>query len=106
MSENLTTKSAEEIRDDLLSEAEQQLKETERELAELEEGFRTVKMIEFAARARTDDILLPNEKRLLKEFSQRRDDAKRKKQFWQARLTALQAYDVQSFERSYKYDTR
>ena len=106
MPEKPIARSAEEIHSDLLSEAQQQLKEAERELGELEEGLRRAKMIEFAAREQTDDILLPNEKRLLKEFAQSRDDAKRKKQFWQARLIALQKYDVQSFERSYKYDTR
>lgn len=106
MPEGLITRSAEEIHDELLSEAEQQLKEAERELGELEEGFRRAKMVEFAARGQADDVLLPNEKRLLKEFSQSREDAKRKKQFWQTRLMALQKYDVQSFERSYKYDTR
>ena len=106
MPEKPMTRSAEEIYNDLLSEAEQQLKEAERELGELEEGFRRVKMVGFAARGQTDDILLPDEKRLLKEFSQSRDDAKRRKQFWQARLIALHIYDAQSFERSYKYDTR
>jgi hypothetical protein len=106
MSEEPITRSAEEIHNDLLSEAEQQLKEVERELSELEDGFREVKMVEFAARGQPDDILLSNEKRLLKEFFESREDAKRKKQFWQARLMALQEYDIQSFERSYKYDTR
>ena len=106
MSDNSITRSVEEIHDDLLSEAEQQLKEAERELEELEEGLRKVKMVAFAARVQADDILLPNERRLLKEFFQSREDAKRKKQFWQTRLTALQKYDVQSFEKSYKYDTR
>jgi hypothetical protein len=106
MSEGPITRSAEEIHNDLLSQAEQQLKEVERELGELEDGFRRVKMVEFAARGQSDDILLPDEKRLLKEFFESREDAKRKKQFWQARLMALQEYDAQSFERSYKYDTR
>jgi hypothetical protein len=106
MSEGPTTRSAEEIHNDLLSEAKQQLEEAERELAELEGGFRRAKMVEFAARGQTDDILLPDEKQILKEFVQSRDDAKGKKQFWQARLRALQEYDVQSFEKSYKYDTR
>lgn len=106
MSEDPIIRSAEEIYKDLLSEAEQQLKEAERELGELEESFRRVKMVDFAARGQTDDILLPNEKRLLKEFFESRENAKRRKQFWQARLMALQEYNVQSFERSYKYDTR
>lgn len=106
MPERPTARSAEEIYNDLLSEAEQQLKEAERELGELEDSFRRIKMVEFAARRQTDDILLPEEKRLLKECSQSRNDAKRRKQFWQTRLIALRQYDVQSFERSYKYDTR
>jgi hypothetical protein len=106
MSEGPITRSAEEIHNDLLSEAEQQLEEAERELEELEEGFRRMKMVEFAARGQADDIVLPNEKHLLKEFFESREDAKRKKQFWQTRLIALQKYDVQSFEKSYKYDTR
>ena len=106
MSKGPITRSAEEIYDDLLSEAEQQLKEAERELGELEEGFHRAKMVAFAARVQADDILLPNERRLLKEFFESREDAKRKKQFWQTRLIALQKYDVQSFEKSYKYDTR
>ncbi len=106
MPEKPITRSAEEIHDDLLSEAEQQLKETERELGELKEGFRRVKMVGFAARGQADDIMLPNEKRFLKEFFESREDAKRKKRFWQTRLIALQKYDAQSFEKSYKYDTR
>ena len=106
MSEGPTTRSAEEIHNGLLSEAEQQLKEVERELLELEEGFRKVKMVEFAARGQTDDVMLPDEKRLLEEFLESREDAKRRKQFWQTRLVTLREYDVQSFEKSYKYDTR
>ena len=106
MSEGPMTKSTEEIHNDLLSEAEQQLKEVERELLELEEDFRRVKMVEFAARGQTDDVMLPDEKRLLEEFLESREDAKRRKQFWQTRLVTLQEYDVQSFEKSYKYDTR
>jgi hypothetical protein len=106
MSEGSIIGSAEEIHNDLLSEAEQQLEEAERELEELEEGFRRVKMVEFAARGQANDILLPNEKHLLKGFFKSREDAKRKKQFWQTRLMALRKYDVQSFEKSYKYDTR
>jgi hypothetical protein len=106
MSEGPTNRSAEEIYNDLLSEAEQQLKEAERELVELEDGFRRVKMVEFAARGQTDDILMSDERQILKEFIQSREDAKGKKQFWQARLAALQEYDIQSFEKSYKYDTR
>jgi hypothetical protein len=106
MSEGPANRSAEEIYNDLLSEAEQQLKEAERELVELEDGFRRVKMVEFAARGQTDDILMSDERQILKEFIQSREDAKGKKQFWQARLAALQEYDIQSFEKSYKYDTR
>ena len=106
MSEGPTTRSAEEIYNDLLSEAEQQLKEAERELVELENGFRGIKMVEFAARGQTDDILMSDERQILKEFIQSREEAKRMKQFWQARLMALQEYDVQSFDKSYKYDTR
>jgi hypothetical protein len=106
MSESPSTRSAEEIYNDLLSEAEQQLKEAERELVELEDGFRRTKMVEFASRGQTDDILMSDERQMLKEFIKSREDAKRKKQFWQARLVALQEYDMRSFEKSYKYDTR
>jgi hypothetical protein len=106
MSEEPTMRSAEEIHSDLISEAEQKLKEAERELVELERRYREVKMVEFAGRGQADGIFSDDEKHFLEELSQSREDVKRKKQFWQTRLISLQNYDVQSFEESYRYDTR
>jgi hypothetical protein len=89
MSEEPTVRSDEELLEDLIKEAGQQLEEAERKLAELDEKHRKATMIHLIEKQANDEIeiLLPEEKRLLE--ADQLNEAQGRVNLWRRRLRLL-----------------